>query len=351
MGVRTDLERRREQRQRSSARAGTSAAEFASRRIDAFLRRRWQPMAIVAVGSLAFAAAVWFLLPGSDGARGFATGAFLAAMGAALYHWAVLASGAAGTSMGQAAEEWTSSDLRRLRRNGWQTLDHLILRPPADIDHVAIGPDGVIVIETKWRSIRTDLSRPSAWLNEATSQVRRSERDLAGHLGWGAHGDARITPLLVVWGPEITQVGDEPLAGPNGVNVVAGQHLKTVLEDLGESHLDAAEVERIYAKLSKRMDTTDRWAAAAQAERPATLSQIANAWAKRVVAGVTSFTLAVLVLNLGWGALAAVLALVAVGLVARRRDGLRPLAGAWLGGVAVAVVLVVAAVALSANST
>lgn len=347
MGVRGDLERRREQRQRSTARAGASAAGFASRRIDAFLRRRWRPMAIVAGGSVVFAAAIWFLLPGSDGARGFAAGAFIAAMGGALYHWAVLASGAAGTSMGQAAEEWTSSDLRRLRRRGWQTLDHLILRPPADIDHVAIGPDGVLVIETKWRSIRTDLGRPSSWLNDATSQVRRSERDLAGHLGWRAHEDARITPLLVVWGPEITQVGDGPLAGPNGVNVVAGQHLQTVLDDLGEAHLDEAEVERIYSKLAKQMDTTDRWAAAAEAVRPATLAEVANAWAARVAAGIASFTLVVLSLNLGWFAVAATLAVAAVGLAARPRDGLRPVASAWLSGVAAALLLVIGAVTAS----
>lgn len=344
--------RRHEERRRSSARAGTAAADFASRRIDAYLRRKWRPLLIFVLGSVALAAAIWFLPSGSDGLRGFSAGVFLAANIAATYHWVVLASGAAGVSMGQAAEEWTSSELRRLKARGWRTVDHLILRPPGDIDHVAVGPDGVLVVETKWTSMRTDLSQHTEWLDAATRQVRKSERELAGHLGWRAHKDARITRLLVVWGPEVEQEGDEPLEGPNEVNVLAGRHLRAVLDDLGAAHLDAHEVDRIYAKLAKQMDLTDRWANAEHIDRSPTLSELANAWAKRFGAGAASFTLSILSVSAGWtvAAITAVL-LVGAGIAAKAHGRLRPLTAAWLIGVGIAAVVLLGAIATAAVAT
>ncbi len=43
-----------------------------------------------------------------------------------MYHWCVLASGAVNGTMGATAEEWTASELRRLRRRGWRTINHLV---------------------------------------------------------------------------------------------------------------------------------------------------------------------------------------------------------------------------------
>jgi len=268
----------------------------------------------------------------------------------------MLASGASNASMGEAAEAWTSSELRRMHRKGWRHLDHLTLRPPGDIDHVAVGPDGVIVIETKWRSIATDLSRDSKWLSDAAKQVRRNQRDLAGHLGWGARQGARITSLLVVWGPEITQQGDGPQDGPDGVNVVAGRYLRTVLGDLSETLLDAEESEAVYRKLAEQMDRADQWTEANRSEWPLTLSEVANAWMARTLAGFGSTFLSLFSLGLGWWALPALLAVAAVPLlvrrfrVASRWDWTRWWTGWWFG-LGAALCLLFGAVAVQVAST
>lgn len=348
--MRKGWRRRWEERRRGAARTGSSATEFSRRRVDAYLRRRWAWLGLIVLFVSSCTIALWFVLPGSDAVRGFGAGVFVAGGVGAMYHWTVLASGAANVSVGGAAEEWTSLDLRRLRRRGWRTLDHLILRPPHDIDHVAIGPDGVIVVETKWRSVATDLERHSDWLEAATRQVRRNERDLAGFLGWGAHADARITPLLVVWGPEITQRGDGPLEGPNGVNVIAGEHLRTALGDLGEAHLDHADIDRIYAKLAAEMDRTDGWALR-DVNRPPTLTEIANEWARRALVGVVAFVAVTSSFFAGWGAIPLIALLVAVGIGARAVDAWRRFAGAWLGGVGVAIMTIAGLAAVAALST
>jgi hypothetical protein len=53
-------------------------------------------------------------------------------------------SGVAGALAGIAAEQWTADDLRSLPRRGWRIVIGLELRPTADIDHVAVGPAGVL---------------------------------------------------------------------------------------------------------------------------------------------------------------------------------------------------------------
>ena len=49
-------------------------------------------------------------------------------------------------------EQWTARELRSLRKRDWHLANGLLLRRVADIDHVVIGPGGVLVIETKYSS-------------------------------------------------------------------------------------------------------------------------------------------------------------------------------------------------------
>ena len=58
-------------------------------------------------------------------------------------------------SESELAEEFTSSELRSLRWCGWKTIDRVQF-DRYDVDHVAIGPGGVCVIETK----NTNVSWP-----------------------------------------------------------------------------------------------------------------------------------------------------------------------------------------------
>ena len=60
----------------------------------------------------------------------------------------VLYAGAAPKVMGIAAEEMTVDALQSVRRRGWRYVSGV--RLGNEIDHVAVGPPGVLVIETKW---------------------------------------------------------------------------------------------------------------------------------------------------------------------------------------------------------
>ncbi len=190
---------------------------------------------------------LWLLLslsPLEEG-RWFVLGLYVATAGAAMHHWCFVDSGAATGAMGITGEEWTDVELRRLRRKGWRTINHLVFRGRADIDHIAVGPDGVIVIESKFWSGRRQLDRLDPLVLDAAEQALRNQKDVQGHLGWGAKRDARITSLVVVWGREVSQAGDEPIRTPEGVNVIAGEHLRTVLSHLNEASLTPAEIDAV----------------------------------------------------------------------------------------------------------
>lgn len=183
-------------------------------------------------------------------------------------------------TMGAAAERWTSTELRRLRRKGRRTINHLVFRK-GDIDHMAIGPEGVIVVETRWRSTTSEVEEHGQRLVDAARQVKRNERDVAGHLGWGARNDALITSLIVVWGPFVEQQEDEAPRIGDGVNVVAGAHLRAELDHLSEAHLTSDEVDASYSKLKKWVEQKDRWTAERAEPERQTLAQIANSWMLR----------------------------------------------------------------------
>lgn len=286
----------------------------------------WSFVAIFVV-SFACAAVIWLWMPGGPGARGFLAGVFLTAIGGFTAHWVSIASGSSTASMGQAAEEWTATELRRLRRKGWKTVNHVTFRK-WDIDHIAVGPDGVIVVETKWRSKPLDLEDPDTWLAEAAERLHRNERDVAGHLGWGANQDARITSVLVVWGPLIEQASDEPLPSRHNVNVLAGGHLRRNLAELNESHLNSDEIDAIYNKLLAQAHRRDE----GEATTWPTLRDTANRWLLRAGVGVAGTFVAALALNLGWWYFAAAAAMVIAGFAALRRTGWREPGIAWLVG-------------------
>jgi len=97
----------------------------------------------LALGSLA----LWFMPDGQF--RAFCAGLVVAGDLGAVAFWVAQATGTASTMMGDLAEQWTASELRKLRRRGWRVLNHVMLKQ-RDIDHVLIGPGGVYAVETKW---------------------------------------------------------------------------------------------------------------------------------------------------------------------------------------------------------
>lgn len=256
MGSRSGT-RRAERRRYGTDRAGTSGRRFARQRLAAFVRSRWQVLALMLVVLLAFAPLLWLALDPVSAIRDFALGAYIAGVIAATYHWAVLASGAGLASMGEEAEIWTDQELTRLPST-WQVINHVVFRQ-GDIDHVAIGPDGVIVVETKWTSSSVHLDGTDGWLGGALRQAERNADDVAMVLGWGADRDSRpVHPFVVVWGPQVEPATVEPHRNRAGVSLIAGRHLRSVLEGFdGEVRLDEAEQQRCYHIIRDHVDRRD----------------------------------------------------------------------------------------------
>lgn len=335
--------RDRGQKRAADRQPGSYSAGVAFERQRSFVLANALALGALTAATVVLSAAIWFLSPGGPGARGFAAGLSLAATIGVLIHWVSIASGASQATMGQVAEEWTATELRRLRRKGWRTVNNVMFRT-WDVDHIAVGPDGVIVVETKWRSGEVDLDDPDNWLTAAAERLHRNERDVAGHLQWGARKDARITSVLVVWGAEIDQCGDEPIESSHGVNVLAGRHLRRNLDELGDAHLTTDEINTIYDKLLRQARSRDQH----PGSKKPTLRETANRWLWTIGAGLVGAMVALLALQLGWWFFGAAAVFAAGGVLAARTPAWRAPGLAWLIGTQSVTLIVVVWMAVEA---
>ncbi|MPZ90022.1 MAG: hypothetical protein GEU68_00065 [Actinobacteria bacterium] len=104
------------------------------------------------------------------------------------------------------AEGWTSKDLRRWLGRDWHVVDWISFEFH-DVDHVVVGPGGVLAVETKWTDSKLDLrssrgkTRAHEWIQQATNGSR-SVQYLLSSFGYRL----RVSPVVVVWGPEISGV-------------------------------------------------------------------------------------------------------------------------------------------------
>ena len=155
--------------------------------------------------------------------------------------------------MGGSAEEWTSSELRKLG-SSWRVFDRVEFRKH-DVDHVAVGSDKVLVVETKWSSLELDPQRPdrilSGWVADAQDGARRIELM--------AQIELPVAPVLVVWGSNIERL-PHGWTRVDGVVVVVGHQMRQWrrLARAGEGPPDAAAVEAISAYMARFRPASSR---------------------------------------------------------------------------------------------
>ena len=146
-----------------------------------YVRRAWRVLlaegaVLLAFTPLALLAPTWL--------RDFIVGGWAVFVGWLLWHQVVVESGSSTRDMGALAEQWTSNDLKLLRRRGWRVINHIVLRH-WDIDHVAIGPGGLLVVQTKWSSDEAalrDLTSVTAGLRADAEDVRLMLKARLGQL-------------------------------------------------------------------------------------------------------------------------------------------------------------------------
>ncbi|MGD9795500.1 MAG: nuclease-related domain-containing protein [Acidimicrobiia bacterium] len=185
-------------------------------------RNKW--IVAAAVGAtLVLASLVYFVATvfgSSPGARGFMVGSVITALVCFILWLFIETSGARSWIVGGLGEGWTSEELRKLGPE-WVIVESISLGG-SDIDHVAIGPPGVFVIDSKFVAARprpSTESPTSAELEQAQSVARQASRV---HLMTKSVCEQTwVRPVVVEWGPAVS--ANDNLRVVSSVEFVAGQ--------------------------------------------------------------------------------------------------------------------------------
>lgn len=159
-------------------------------------------------------------------------------------------------------------DRLRGRRSAWRVLHSVALRTAGgdergDIDHVVIGPPGVVTINTKHHprgNIMVDGDevtvnrRRTDYIAKSRREAERARSMLVAALTTAGHADLgaqlRVQPLILVVGT-MPRVQREP----DGVPVVPLQRLLTTVAKL-PVRLDEQQVEAVFAVACRRESWT-----------------------------------------------------------------------------------------------
>lgn len=205
----------------------------------------------------------FFMMPFARGEeKGFLLGALGVTGISTAGVMALLMSGAASILMGLHAEEWTARRFRPLRRRGWRLINGLQLRPKIDIDHVVIGPTGLIVIETKWSSESWPTSKSGTGFME--SALRRAVEQVSGNCHDIENnfkrviGDAPVRRACVLWTSNAGS-GSENIWNYDGVTIVPGSCLGLWIASLDEIAVENDHVLEIWKEIADHATSRDKY--------------------------------------------------------------------------------------------
>lgn len=247
----------------------------------------------------------------------------------------VLETGSASLLAGASGEQLTASELRRLQRHGWHLVNHLVLKGRGDVDHVAVGPGGLLVVETKWRSDAWDLSvLDDPIIVEATAQASRNANITAL---WLRRSLGRVEPhvAIVAWGPQLSWDVDNPIRTSEGVTIVPGPFCREWLDTLPTDGLDETRVSDAWKMIDEQVRQRDRADIQRDGPPPQRIDRVLFAWLAKVAVGYAAFSTALLAARVfpTMGAVIGIVATFAVGMATRRAHALRPYVNAWFVGI------------------
>jgi hypothetical protein len=160
--------------------------------------------------------------------------------------------------VGAEGERRTEKCLERLRRQGWYVA-HDLPNGDGNIDHVAIGPGGVFLLDTKvWGGVVTidDDGVPTvtppdtpdeAWSKpELAGYMRRVAMEYSNDLRKRTHIRRWVQPVVVFWSPF-----DEGVKEAGGVIFVHGDKVVDWLQSL-EKSMSAEEQRRLAQHLLQK---------------------------------------------------------------------------------------------------
>jgi hypothetical protein len=141
----------------------------------------------------------------------------------------------------EATEEFFTSRQRRL--DGWKLINGLVING-RDIDHVAVGPGGVLAVESKWRGNERSSRDWAAHARRQAAEAARATRNL---IRQEAEYSADVIPVLIEWGPG---AHERPIEQVDGVITVSGRSLEAFESWLAKDRLDLQQASLIADALA-----------------------------------------------------------------------------------------------------
>lgn len=146
------------------------------------------------------------------------------------------------------AEEWVEDELAKLESDGWKA-HHNVSFDKVDVDHVVIGPGGVVVVETKWSS--HDLTSGDAIAKRVIDRYGRQLEDCCRKIDAvlrqnGSDATTRRT-LIAAAGPHRP---DRPVRAGNGIRIVPVDELRSFVAGLSPQ-LSAKQADAAHSALAE----------------------------------------------------------------------------------------------------
>ena len=192
----------------------------------------------------------------SSTAMAFVLGAIIASVLLVFTGAVCVAAGGVNWITGGLAERWTGEELAALGPE-WRTVHNLVFQGESggrtwefDIDHVTVGPAGVLVVESKYSTADVDLDAsylPSRIRGDA-AQASRNPRSVR-QLLHAAGVQVSVTPVLVYWGFRLV-VPQEPIREIGRVQVVLGADANRWSGRLGADQIARRDAEFAWTTLS-----------------------------------------------------------------------------------------------------
>ena len=316
--------------------AGAYSRRLAWKRQLTWARKSWMFLATAVVLPLIVFVPMAYVSHGV--ARGLVIGAS-AVGGLWLASFLVLLeSGAATAAMGAVAEARIEQDLKSVRSLGWRVVHGIRFPGHGDIDHVAVGPAGILVIEGKWSADAWPLDGSGGFmagrLARAVSQARTNRRHVLGYFSRDRKS-APVFAVVVVQSPEDPPSGSPKWRDVDGVAVVEGRSFREWLHTLDRFELDTEGVDRISNALrSYRFKQNEAEVEAGEAAPP-TLGWLMFRWIGLPGLGVAAALYGFAVVgrsHVWWIEDGELLVSAIVGLVGLRLPRARPFFTGWLAG-------------------
>jgi len=206
-------------------------------------------------------------LPLSLLVHGAARWAFIGAVGATSFWlvvvFVILWSGIAPSIMGIQGESLTADILREFKGREWHLINGMRFPDSGDIDHILVGPSGIIIFETKWSSGRWPMkygkrNYMSNQLDWAVTQVKKNREDVQSKFE-SVRDYVPIYAVCVLWSAEDSS-SDLPTfyrKSPDFVYGVRGPELKSWLEGLRKNALDPHRVKEIASEMQEKAKILD----------------------------------------------------------------------------------------------